>query len=468
MVARMVAPGPGSGSGHESRCEYSVLAFALLSLSSHKQSLPSPNALMSNLISSFIIDPVVRQARRFSGAAPQVDLRDARLSHANSRSYSSPSPPSSAILENAANVDNNDGEGVLQTEDEQETPLMPFELYSRLIRGPQSAVVEDDALLHGLETSISTAPEDAPATDIPAMSSNPLHTLESQFRHVALDAPLSTTPATGTTTQSTSSAGPGTPAQNAATMSESLPADDGMRHLRARIHEIRDLQIAEEVKAQMMHNLMTERYNYLRPTSPSSFISHDRPFTPTSGISIFSEAHLSSPISTTSEIDPENPFNLRPGDTNPTYRIRSSQHHISDSTGEDEDHGTEEDGSTFGCQHYKRNVKVQCHQCRRWYTCRHCHDEVEDHNLDRRRTQNMLCMACGTPQAAGEYCTDCGQQAAYYYCDICKLWDDNTSKKIYHCIDCGICRRGAGLGKDYFHCKVRKASIKMENILKAS
>jgi uncharacterized CHY-type Zn-finger protein len=423
----------------------------------HNSSLTSQNALMSNLISSFIIDPVVRQARRFSGAAPYVDTTDDRLSHANSYAYSLPSPPSPAILENAANFDSSDGEGASQTDDARETPLIPIDPSPRLIRRPQLAVVEDDALLHELETSISTAPEDAPAMEMPAMSSNPSHTLEAQFRQLALD-PTTLTPAT---TQGTSNATPGTPAQNAGTMSESLPADDGMRHLRARIHEIRDLRIAEEDKALMMHNLMMERYNCLRPTSPSSFVSHDRPFTPTSGRSIFSEAHISSPISTASEIDPENPFNLRPGDTNPTYRTRSSQHHISDSNGEDEDYGTEEDGSTFGCQHYKRNVKVQCHQCRRWYTCRHCHDEVEDHNLDRRKTQNMLCMACGTPQSAGEYCTDCGQQAAWYYCHICKLWDDNTSKKIYHCIDCGICRRGAGLGKDYFHCKVRLVSLKV-------
>ena len=36
----------------------------------------------------------------------------------------------------------------------------------------------------------------------------------------------------------------------------------------------------------------------------------------------------------------------------------------------------------------------------------------------------------------------------------CKLWDDDPEKKIYHCDDCGICRIGAGLGKDFFHCKV--------------
>ena len=36
----------------------------------------------------------------------------------------------------------------------------------------------------------------------------------------------------------------------------------------------------------------------------------------------------------------------------------------------------------------------------------------------------------------------------------CKLWDDDPHKSIYHCNDCGICRIGKGLGKDFFHCKV--------------
>jgi uncharacterized CHY-type Zn-finger protein len=227
-----------------------------------------------------------------------------------------------------------------------------------------------------------------------------------------------------------------------------------MHHLRERIHLLRDLAITDDDKARMMHRIMTEQYNRLRPQSPSSFISNDRPFTPTSGQSVFSDAHLSSPISAASEVDPENPFNLRPGDTTATYRMRSS-HENMENGGEDEDFDTAEDGSSFGCQHYKRNVKVQCHACRRWYTCRHCHDAVEDHNLNRKKTENMLCMSCGTPQTASEYCAHCGIQAAWYYCEICKLWDDNSSKKIYHCADCGICRKGEGLGKDFIHCKVR-------------
>ncbi|KAF3352112.1 hypothetical protein VD0004_g9289 [Verticillium dahliae] len=107
----------------------------------------------------------------------------------------------------------------------------------------------------------------------------------------------------------------------------------------------------------------------------------------------------------------------------------------------------------LGCQHYARNVKLQCSTCDRWYTCRFCHDAAEKHALIRKDTRNMLCMVCACPQKAGEACVNCGEVSAHYYCNICKLWDNNPNKSIYHCSDCGICRRGRGLGKDFFHCK---------------
>lgn len=378
---------------------------------------------MSNLLSSFFIEPVARQARRLSGAAPLQDSSGdvgQSLSHANDvRSTTSPPPTISAQDDHA---------------DQQFAENAHLETITR--SDPIAIRGEGD------------------------MSANPDVALENQLRRVHLEPPLSTS-TTNSAQRHSSAASSSTSGRNAATMSESLPADDGMRHLRARIHEIRGSADDDDEKARQMHFLMSERYNLLRPTSPSSFVSHDRPFTPTSpGPSIFSDVHASSPLSTASEVDPKNPFNLRPGDTDPTYRRRPSI----DPQGDDEDVDTAEDGSSFGCQHYKRNVKVQCHACRRWYTCRHCHDAVEDHHLNRAKTENMLCMACGTPQSAAESCVQCGTQAAWYYCDICKLWDDNSSKRIYHCMDCGICRKGEGLGKDFFHCKVCTMAVLCINI----
>jgi len=61
---------------------------------------------------------------------------------------------------------------------------------------------------------------------------------------------------------------------------------------------------------------------------------------------------------------------------------------------------------------------LQCSTCRKWHTCRFCHDEAEDHILIRRETNNMLCMHCGKAQPAQQDCRHCGVKGARYYCDI--------------------------------------------------
>lgn len=108
----------------------------------------------------------------------------------------------------------------------------------------------------------------------------------------------------------------------------------------------------------------------------------------------------------------------------------------------------------MGCPHYQRNCKVECPICLRWYPCRFCHDQqVKDHKLVRADVKHVLCMKCNTPQVpCDSFCTSCGSELACYFCSVCKLYDNDPSKDIYHCDRCGICRLGLGLGKDYFHC----------------
>lgn len=74
----------------------------------------------------------------------------------------------------------------------------------------------------------------------------------------------------------------------------------------------------------------------------------------------------------------------------------------------------------------------------------------------------MVCMHCSTIQPAAQNCNACKVQLAHYYCDICKLWDDDPRKTIYHCLDCGICRIGRGLGDDFYHCKTCNVCLKIE------
>ena len=203
----------------------------------------------------------------------------------------------------------------------------------------------------------------------------------------------------------------------------SLPEDDGMRTLRAKMHEIQHLAASTEEKARAMHLLMTK--DYITLNNPD----HQMP-------DLFQQGPLCHPVRSS-----DNPYNITPQDLEPSY----CSDHIND------------EGTGLGCAHYSRNVKVQCFDCNQWHPCRHCHDASPNlpfpHGLNRKMTRNMLCMICSTPQPAGPTCTKCGVDSAYYYCSKCKLWDNDSTKSIYHCDDCGICRRGEGLGRDYVHCK---------------
>eukprot|EP00898_Chlorokybus_atmophyticus_P000114 jgi/Chlat1/1102/Chrsp110S01589 len=119
----------------------------------------------------------------------------------------------------------------------------------------------------------------------------------------------------------------------------------------------------------------------------------------------------------------------------------------------------------MGCVHYRRECKLRASCCGKFYTCRFCHDEAENHHMDRYATQEMLCMHCGEVQAAGAECKnrDCSAgRLAKYYCDTCKFWDDDPTKDIYHCPHCRLCRIGKGLDIDYFHCHKCNACMSVQ------
>ena len=106
------------------------------------------------------------------------------------------------------------------------------------------------------------------------------------------------------------------------------------------------------------------------------------------------------------------------------------------------------------CKHYKRGCQLQCIECKKFYPCRLCHDEHEDHVIDRHKVKNIKCNFCGEVQEKSNQCTKCEKQFAKYYCPVCTLYDDdildeegNVKKLIKHCDKCGICRIG-----DNIHC----------------
>ncbi|KAI5778217.1 hypothetical protein EDC01DRAFT_719442 [Geopyxis carbonaria] len=216
--------------------------------------------------------------------------------------------------------------------------------------------------------------------------------------------------------------------------SAALPEDDGQRALRQKLTDITHSDLPERERARKMHFIMTEKWNASRASKAD--VDLDLPKSPLL-LNIDTE-------------DVDNPYKLLPGDSDTTYY-----------TGP----GSGGTSSELGCSHYRRNNRLQCSTCERWHTCRFCHDEKEDHTLVRQETKNMLCMPCGRPQPAQQDCRFCSARTARYYCDKCKLWDDDAQKSIYHCNDCGICRIGQGLGKDFFHCKKCGVcmSVQLEN-----
>ena len=113
------------------------------------------------------------------------------------------------------------------------------------------------------------------------------------------------------------------------------------------------------------------------------------------------------------------------------------------------------------CRHYQRNCKIVAPCCDKLFGCRHCHDEASEHKIDRSLINSMVCLDCNTKQDASSTCSNCQAVMASYYCNICKFWEDNPGKSIYHCDGCKICRVGKGLDIDYFHCDKCNACIQL-------
>ncbi|KAK3898137.1 hypothetical protein C8A05DRAFT_19224 [Staphylotrichum tortipilum] len=377
---------------------------------------------MAQLVSDFIT-PVLRQARRFSAGfaahePPAIDDPSPApalgLPHRRSRSAEDAVAAGSAILEGD-------------------------ELGGALTGGPT-----------GLPSSLSSSPSapSPPSPSPPALPTTPLHPSMPELIPHAINepSPRPNTPAAATDAPA-DPVSPATWPLPESSRGTPLPEDDGMGDLRRRIQAIQLLGVAQDTKAQMMHGLLTEKYTILHQqqqhAGPLNVLRKWNPLGEGSG-----------------------PLNLplTEEDLRPTYAPVQRWADRAEwwAVGEQPD-AAEGAARRLGCEHYRRNVKLQCAACDHWYTCRHCHDAAEDHVLPRQQTKHMLCMLCGCAQKASDTCTKCGQSAAYYYCGICKLWNDDPNKPIYHCPDCDLCRVGQGLGKDFFHCKKCMACVSMSD-----
>uniref|UniRef100_A0A453FI69 RING finger and CHY zinc finger domain-containing protein 1 n=1 Tax=Aegilops tauschii subsp. strangulata TaxID=200361 RepID=A0A453FI69_AEGTS len=113
----------------------------------------------------------------------------------------------------------------------------------------------------------------------------------------------------------------------------------------------------------------------------------------------------------------------------------------------------------YGCAHYRRRCRIRAPCCNEIFDCRHCHNESKNsikidtarrHELPRHELQQVICSLCGTEQEVRQTCISCGVCMGKYFCEVCKLFDDDVSKEQYHCHVCGICRIGGR--ENFFHC----------------
>ncbi len=100
----------------------------------------------------------------------------------------------------------------------------------------------------------------------------------------------------------------------------------------------------------------------------------------------------------------------------------------------------------YGCKHYLRRCKTKAPCCdQKLFDCRRCHDEefeldnINNHKLDPSTIKLIVCTNCHGEQEVSQHCTKCNSCFGFYYCSICKLFDD-IDREQYHCDKCGICR----------------------------
>lgn len=107
------------------------------------------------------------------------------------------------------------------------------------------------------------------------------------------------------------------------------------------------------------------------------------------------------------------------------------------------------------CDHYDRSCFIKTSCCDKIFGCRKCHDEYyeSDSKCDKLKSENVnsiICKVCDTEQSISNMCENCNIIFGAYYCKICRLFDNDISKKQFHCEKCGICRVG---GKEnFYHC----------------
>ena len=101
------------------------------------------------------------------------------------------------------------------------------------------------------------------------------------------------------------------------------------------------------------------------------------------------------------------------------------------------------------CEHYIRRCLMKTPCCGKLYPCRLCHDQAENHEVNRFEVETLQCVQCSTQQPVATHCKECGIRFGMYDCLKCRMFDD-AEEGQYHCEECGLCRKGGR--ENFFHC----------------
>ncbi|TGJ86778.1 hypothetical protein E0Z10_g1965 [Xylaria hypoxylon] len=316
---------------------------------------------MTSLVTDLLVSPVLRQARRFS----------------LSRSSNPPEPDSSLRIAQAC-LHSQQDDVISETDEDSSLRDNPGDSASSRRSSRSSVLINPHMDLSRVEENCSRLGDTAISTNSATSGADPSISGSQTNLFSANHSNMST------------SEPPSSPFMRSIVQDHHLlPEDDGMGLMRKRILGIQAKEIGHSEKAHMMHQLLIEGY-----TNSQSHIQAEQPFSPSSPR--FSEKRVSQghgPLesfkfwqSVSGEAGDVENFALTDKDLEPTFVPKKQP---TESTADVAD--TESDDETLlGCEHYRRNVKLQCSTCNRWYTCRFCHDKVEDHNLIRKETRNML------------------------------------------------------------------------------
>ncbi|KAM0135067.1 hypothetical protein ACHAP3_005157 [Botrytis cinerea] len=330
---------------------------------------------MTSLVSEFLINPVLRQARRFSRSEPvhAHDSNDTTNPH---------------LVPGSSN--NETDEAVIEDAPARE-PTMNLPGTRELVgvggiteSPPNQNSTHEGSSLGDIESLRHDANHDEAGALATSHSQSHISPLENDMSGNSSSGVASLTQG-NITEGSSSSTAPNTisfpmtsiegssqdSSQNSTpapmgldTGSTALPADDGMGPLRQRIKYIQAMEIPTERKALMMHQLLTQGYteaheifnakNLVPTTAADKMISQERPATPNSLSSFIWQMNGTLDPASATEI---HTFHLSPDDLMKTYAPLDPPE-VDD--GNEETENTEDSTPKLGCKHYKRNTCGVC------------------------------------------------------------------------------------------------------------